>query len=311
MRGGTPRQQRTPRLHLPALAVFALALSSCSHSPLVLRTSAFATAATDTANNTEDAYELVEASFRDAQTASMIAHFDTSGFDPSQIQPFLPEADRKVRSDVINGLRTYAELLASVSGDQPSKDIDASAKTVATSLQSISSDNLVKAHFTAADANLAATAIDALGHELLERKRRSELPAVLRQMQQPIETICTLLAADIGDPAHSGLRNELHNNYLDLLRDQKNFIADNAAKLSPSEKRNELRVLPKLADAEADADHALASTEKTLLELARTHTALAATAAQKDAPALRLQLQQLDAQARQLTGFYSSLSSHH
>ena len=297
-------------LHLSALAVLASSLLGCRHSPLAARTSAFATAAATTAKNTDDAYDLVEQSFREAQIARIVAHYDEAGFSPDKLTPFLPETDRKVRAKVIDGLHSYAELLAAISGDQPLTDVDTGAKAMGASLKDLSANDLVSAHFTSTEASLAATAIDALGHTLIERKRRRELPSILHDMQQPIENICNLLASDIGDPEQSGLRNQLHNNYLNLIREQENYIRDNAAQLAPSEKRDAIRVLPALATSAADGDRALAATKKALLELARTHTLLAATASQKDAPAFRLQLQELRESAERLKNFYSSLPSH-
>lgn len=293
-----------------AAAAATVVLAGCAHQPLMARTSAFAAAATVTAKSTDDGYALVEQSFRDAQLARMVAHFDDAGFDPSTIKPFLPATDRQVRSEVVDALRSYAEHLSAVSGQDSLKEVDAGAKAVGGSLEQISANTLVSAHFTATEANLAAVAIDALGRELVERRRRRDLPGILKQMEQPIDTICSLLAKDLGDPERSGLRNQLHNDYLDLLREQKNYIVDNSDKLSPAEKREAVLALPKLANDGDDADRALAATQGALLELAKTHAALAATAGQKDAPGFQLQLEQLEASAQRLTNFYSSISKH-
>ncbi len=314
MSGSREAQHRSPNLvHCAALfaaLAAAVMLGGCAHQPLMARTSAFAAAATVTAKSTDDAYALVEQSFRDAQLARMVAHFDEAGFDPSTIKPFLPAADRQVRSEVVDALRSYAEHLAAVSGTDSLKEVDAGAKAMGGSLEQISANKLVSAHFTSTEADLAAAAIDALGRELVERRRRRDLPGILKQMEQPIDTICALLAKDLGDPERSGLRNQLHNDYLDLLREQKNYIVDNSGKLSPAEKREAILQLPRLANDGDDADRALAATQGALLELAKTHAALAATAGQKDAPGFRLQLQQLEASAQRLTNFYSSISTH-
>ncbi len=291
-------------------ATVSLGLLACSLSPLARRTSSFANAATITATSTGDAYQLVEQTFRDAQIARLVANYDTSGFDAAKLHPFLPDADLQVRSKLLKGLRSYAELLATISGDQPLADVDAGAKSLGDSLRSLSTNDLVAAHFTPQNANLGATAITALGRVLVESKRRRELPSILHDMREPIETICDLLAQDIGDPARSGLRNELHISYLDLLREQKNYIADNTSKLLPSERRDEIRLLPRLAGYESGADRALAGTQRALAQLALTHTTLAATASQKSSPAFDLQMQQLAATALQLQSSFASLPSH-
>ena len=302
---------RPPRAAAPKLcaAILSLALAGCSLSPLARRTSEFATAATLTTAETGNAYQLVEKTYMEAQIARQIANYDESGFDITKVKTFLSDHDLEVRKKILDGLQDYAELLAAVSGDQPIADIDTSSKALAASLQALSSSDLVGAKLTTTDANIAAIAIDTLGRALVERKRRRELPGILQKMNEPIETICALLEEDIGEPARGGLRNELHINYIDLLREQKNYIAENENKLSPAEKREEIRALPKLAHSEIEGDRALAATQRALRQLARTHTALGVTAAQKDSPVFHLQMAELTASAEQLKSFYASLSS--
>ena len=227
LRAGRPTTENVRREGQSAIAglllgkaILCLGLAGCASSPLAHRTATFATAALATTEATGDAYYLVEQTYRKSQIARLVANFDAKGFDTAGLKPFLPEKDRQVRTDVLAGLASYAELLADVSSDKSLTEIDTSSKSLASSLQALSANDLVAAKLTSTDANLAATAIDALGRTLADRKRRRELPAILQSMQQPIDTICALLEQDIGDPEHSGLRNQLHNSYLDLMREQ-------------------------------------------------------------------------------------------
>ena len=291
-----------------ALSVGLSCLSGCAHSPLASRTAAFSAAATAATQQTQDAYTLVERTYYDAQVARMVRRYDTAGFDEETIRPFLPERDREVRTRVLRGLLAYAQLLAEVSGDQPLDEVDTASAQLANALGSLSANELAGAHLASADTNAAATAIDALGHALVERKRRRELPGILRNMQKPIATICTMLQADIGDRVTSpGLRNQLRANYNDLLREQKNLIADGRTTMPADERREAIRVLPNLVRASRDGDAALMQTYAALGELAGAHTALAETAGQKDAPSFRIALSRLLDSASQLQSFYRSL----
>jgi hypothetical protein len=128
-------------------------------------------------------------------------------------------------------------------------------------------------------------------------------------MKEPIERICGLLRADIGDPARSGLRNQLHISYLDLQRQEQLYLDANKSGMTPAERRTEIRSLPRLVLSEREADAALAKTGDSLTALAKTHTALAETAKLKDSPAFRLQLSELVDEADQLGTFYDSMSS--
>ena len=293
---------------LPLLAAVALLLSltGCALNTLTRRTAAFSLAATPVTVESTNAYQLVERTYRDAQIAHMVATYDESGFDTARIRPFLNPQGLQIRTDILNALRSYVELLAAISSSDDR--LAPTMKSMGASLEDISASKLASAKLSADDATTATGAINALAHILIDQKRRRDLPGILHQMQQPIETLSTLLQQDIGDPDRGGLRNELHISYLDLIRQQKSFLSTNAATLSPSDKRREILILPELATSELAGDHALFETQKALAQLALAHTTLAATAAQKNAPAFELQLSQLSSIAQQLHSSYASLS---
>jgi len=302
---------RTPGLCVVAVPLL-LAVAGCALSPLAKRTSAFATAATATAKDTTAAYALVEQTHNDTELATMAANFDSDGFDPAKIQPFLPAEEMDARRKILEGLTKYAETLAYVSGDEPMTEFDTQARALGTSLTALSKSDALgtftqRAHVSQADLNLAATAIDALGRALMERRRSRELPGILKQMQQPIEQICALLEADIGEPETSGLRNQLRNDYATERRKQIKFIRDNERTMSASEKRAEIEALPKLEAAAAAGDKTLAATQAALKQMAATHTALAASAGAKESPAFHIMLAELTHDGEQLHGFYAQM----
>ena len=293
-----------------AAFVLLLSLTGCSLSPLSKRTAAFSTAAVASTQNTASAYQIVEQSYYDAQAASLVDNFDKNGFHPEQLQPFLPAKDMEARTRVIDGLRQYAETLAEVSGDQPLKDLDTQATALGKSLQAMSKNNDIQSlHISTTDTNLATTAVDALGKVLIERRRSKELPAILKEMRDPIIQICTLLEADIGSPEKSGLRNQLKNDYDTLERKQEQYIYKNADKMTAEEKRTEIERLPKMEAARIKADQALAATQAALAQLAKTHTALVDSAQIKNSPAFKTLLSELVDDGQQLHSFYQNLPS--
>ena len=307
---------RRPPFYVPAfrqsarslIACSLLAASlGCSLSPLAKRTAAFSVAATTATQQTENAYELVERTYEQAQVARLVRRYDAAGFDPATITPFLPEHDREVRVHVLKGLLAYAQLLADVSGDRPLHEMDTATTALAASLKDLPAAQLSAAHLNTTDINIAATAIDELGRVLIERKRRRELPGILHRMQQPIETICTLLRADLGTGRGPGLRNQLATNYDDLIREQQNYITDNGHTMPPAERRAEIRALPALVLEQKEGEAALSATGEALGDLARAHTALAETAGKKDAPSFHAALARLRESAEQLQSFYRAL----
>ncbi len=292
----------------PLLLTASVLAAGCSLSPLAKRTAAFSTAATAAATDSTNGYQAVEDIFYQAQVSALVISFDTQGFDRTSIQPFIPAPDMRVRTDILNGLHDYAELLADVSGDKPIDALDKSTSALGSSLQAFSKDDL-KSFASAQDINIAVTALNALGGILIEHKRSRELPGILDRMKEPIQTICTLLQKDIGDTQKSGLRNQMHNSYGDIIRKQQQFIHQNEKSMSASEKRTEIERLPKLVLASTRADRILANTQQELADLASAHTALAETAHQKDSPAFKTRLSQLFDDVRRLKDVYSSLDS--
>jgi hypothetical protein len=299
-------------LKIVAAAGILLVEVGCSLSPLSTWIAAFSTAAVATEQNTANAYQLVEHAYYDSQIASLVVNFDADGFHPETIEPFMPAREMEARTRILDGLKQYAENLAEISGDQPLNDLDTQAAAFGESLQNLSkSDSLQSlsksSNISSTDMNLAATAIDALGRALIERKRSKELPAILKEMKGSIAQVCQLLETDIGDPEKSGLQNQLKNNYATLIRKEEQYIHHNEDKMSPAEKRAEIERLPKLVADEKTADQALAATQSALEQLAKTHTALAESASAKDSPTFKVLLQELNSDGQHLNSFFQKL----
>ena len=144
----TPRQRsfchqrgktlaKTLRLHVAALVLLSF-LSGCSLSPLAKRTADFSSAAAATSIDTASAYQIVERAHYDTEVATLVANYDTDGFHPEKIKPFLKPEDQETRTRILNGLTQYAETLAEVSGDQPLADVDKQAAVLGNSLKDLS-----------------------------------------------------------------------------------------------------------------------------------------------------------------------------
>ena len=212
-----------------------LLISGCSISPLSQRATSFSTAATAATLKVQNAYQLIEQSYTDAQMASLVNNFDAKGFNPSQIQSFMPSAAMQARTQIIAGLRQYATVLAEVSGNQSVTALDMQSEALGKSLQGLSTSTGLSSVAKNAnmDVGIASTAVDALGRMLIEHKAAKELSRILTQMQKPIDQICHLLEDDIGTPEGGGLRNQLKIDYDGLIAEQRTYIYANEAKMTP------------------------------------------------------------------------------
>jgi hypothetical protein len=289
----------------------ALLIAGCSVSPLVKNASKFATEATAASKDATNAYQLVEQEHYNAEVERLVTEFGTAKFDLNSIQPFMQPDEMEARTKLIKGLSAYAETLAVVAGDQPLSDMDTQAEAVGKSLKDLSTSDALaamvkKAQINTTELNTVTTAVDALGRAIINHKRSSELPALLKEAKTPIATICALLQADIGDPEKSGLRNQLKNDYQTEITKQEKFIK-NTPTLSPTDRQAAIRALATLAKAAKDGDKTLAATQKELADLAKTNAALAETDKSKDSPAFKTMLSELVSDGQQLRGFYEKL----
>ena len=309
-RVGTMRARVVWRLS--CLSMLSLStLSGCAVSPLSQRAATFSTAASATVVKMQSAYQLVETTYEEAAMASLVNQFDMKGFDPASIQPFIPAADMKARTDLMSALQQYATLLAEVSGGSEVTELDKESEALGTNLEVLAKAAPLTA--LAKNANMesgvASAAVDALGRVLMKKATAKELPSILESAQKPIDTICTLLGQDIGTPEGTGLRNELRDKYVELIADQRTYILANEAKMSPDEKRTEIAKLPQLVTAEKQGDTTLEQTQKALEQLATTNDVLMQTKKDKDAPAFRALVSQMVAQGQQLGAVYAAASA--
>ncbi len=288
-----------------------LLLSGCSVTPLTRRATEFSTAATATTVKVQNAYQLVEASYIDAQMASLVNNFNTKGFSPSQIHSFMPTAAMQARMQMIAGLQQYATLLAEVSGNEPVAALDTQSEALGKSLQRLSGSAGLSSMAKNAKTGIGvtSTAVDALGRMLIAHETAKELPAILVRMEKPVNEICQVLEADIGTPEGGGLRNQLKVDYDNLIAEQRTYIYANEAKMTPEETRAEIEKLPQLVITEERDDAVLAQTQAALNALAATNDALVATKNRKHAPAFRALLGELVTEAEQIGSVYKATMS--
>ncbi len=289
-----------------------LLVSGCSVSPLSQRATAFSTAATAATIRMQNAYQLVEQSYTEAQMASLVNTFDTRGFDPSQIQPFMPSAAMQARTQIIGGLQQYATLLAEAGGTQPATALDTQSEALGKSLEALSTSTGVAnvAKNAQTDIGVASIAVDTLGRILIEHRTARALPSILAQMQKPVDEICQLLEDDIGTPEGGGLRNQLKIDYDNLIAEQRTYIYANEGKMTPDEKRTEIEKLPQLVTAEQQDDAILEQTQAALKSLAATDDALASTKNSKHAPAFHALLAELVAESQQIGSVYNAMMNN-
>ncbi|WP_157467296.1 hypothetical protein [Edaphobacter aggregans] len=290
-----------------ALCALVLLLTGCSLSPLARRTAAFSSATSLVVDNSENAYRAAVRLNDEAQASLLVARYDSAQpMDPHSLRHLIDPQDLEARTEVLDGLRTYARTIADLSSGVSSSRLDDAAAAVGANLQKMGSAltaaTPIGFKITPQEANAASTALKALGEFLTSQKVKSSVPKIIQEMDPNIEAITNLLLSDIAI-----LRDQSGRDYEQLLTQQDSFIRHAGKDLSPTDRRAEIQRLPQILARKQATDDMLAELADCVKQLALTHHALAAAATSKDAPSLEARITDLRAIGSRLASYYESL----
>ena len=321
--------------HPIALLPLLLLAGCAASSPLAHHTADFSGATSLVVDNSENAYRAAVRLHDQEQASAAAAKYDSSpSWDPHSLKPLINAKGLQARSDVLDGLKTYAQSLADVTNGVDSDPLNAAATSVGTNLQAMgqainptastdaasststtstasadttssttaSSSTVSGFTITPQEANAISTAFKALGDYLVSRKIKSSVPKVIRDMDPQVEAITVLLKNDI-----TIIRRQSADDYEQLLMQQDLFIRKSGSALSPTERRAEIEKLPRILASKQSTDDMLADLQSCLTQLALTHHALAAAAQNNNAASLQQRIADLHATAERLALFYFSL----
>jgi hypothetical protein len=288
---------------LRALCAFVLLLTGCSLSPLARRTAAFSSATSQVVDNSENAYRAAVRLNDEAQASMLVARYDSAQpVDPHSLKHLMDPQDLEARTEVLDGLRAYAQTIADLSSGVASSKLDDAAASVGTNLQKLSAATPTTFKITPQEANAASTALKALGEFLTSKKVKGSVPKIIQEMDPNIEAICNLLLSDIAI-----LRDQSGRDYEQLLSQQDSFIRHAGKDLSPIDRRSEIQRLPQILVRKQATDDMLANLADCVKQLALTHHALSAAATSKEAPSLEARIADLRAIGSRLANYYESL----
>ncbi len=293
-------------LSLPLLLFF----GGCATSPLAKHTAEFATATNAVVDSSEGVYRSAVRLHDDEQLSAAVQKYDSNQpWDPHSIKHLIDARGLDARTDILDGLKTYAQTLADLTNGGHSDSLDAAATSIGTNLREMSAafnpDSTVPPSgfsVTPVQANAVSTALKALGDFLASQKIKASVPKIIHDMDPQITVLSNLLDSDI-----KVLRRQSNDDYEQLLMQQDLFIRKSGHDLSPIERRTEIKRLGQIMLRKEATDDMLRQLQATIKSLAETHHALAAAAQSKDTASLSERIAELLATAERLNHFNDSL----
>jgi hypothetical protein len=293
------------------LTILLAAVGGCTTPDAAKQIKAFSDATALTADNTTQAFSLVEDGRLKEELSVSVLHYDkTNGFNPEDIKPFISTNALQVRIDILTALKTYAGKLSALMGNDSLTNFDQDTTKLGQALTNINSDVVKDSFFkttpaTPEEIQIFTTAVNALGHWLISRKEEKEAKAAIDSMQLPVAQICTLLQKDFDI-----LGQQLSNDENNALRNYNQYILNNLRQFdeNPETKRTEIQDLVALTQ-EIKANAALfASMKSSTQKLAAAHKALGEVFS-NDTSNVRSLINELSAESQRISKYYNSLRS--
>jgi hypothetical protein len=281
-------------------------------TPLAKHTTNFSNATRTAVNRSKDAYLAANRLYFEEQMSTAVLNYDSQpNWDPHSVQPLLSPRQLEVRYLLLDSLKVYARRLSTIENSpKHARGLDTAASGVGNNLVDLSSslDQALGGSkgltISQANANGVSTAAKALGEFLIADKVRHELPAEITAMDPHIQVICKVLQLDIAT-----LQSQAEADYGNLLTQQDLFIRKSGDKLTPVERRNEIRRLPQILAASEASSTLLGHLQHAIAQLAATHHALANAASGKEVESLRERIADLQDEGETLADFYQKLPS--
>lgn len=283
-------------------------VTGCTSPDASNQIKAFSDATILMANNTSQAFQMVEDNHFNEEVSKTVLNYDKDvGFRPNDIQPFIGTNALQLRLEVLAGLKSYAANLSALMGNSSLSNFDQGTTQLGQALATFDT-NLVKSSLlekepaTSQEIQIFTTAINTLGHWLIARKQEREAKQAIESMQQPLTNICALLQKDF-----SILHNQLTNDYTTILKNKDDYILHNLAHFdaTPHEKSLEILELAQLKRQMESDSEVLSSLESAVAKLAAAHTALQ-NVFLKNNEDIKSLIGELSTEAQRISKYYNS-----
>jgi hypothetical protein len=269
----------------------------------------FADAVAVTATSAAGAFDAVQAGYFEEQISAIALQTNIEAFNPADIQPFLSADAIKARLDVLDVLKLYAAKLSVLCGNPSESNLDQATDKFASAMQKLDT-NLVTASLltsekvTPQEIDIFTTALNTVADWIIERKESKEAKKTIIAMRKPVDDICSLLSSDL-QRIHGQLRAE----YKQTRQNDDDALIHSWPRLSPPERREELKNLEDLTVSVDKADSTILSLRSAVSNLAVAHASLDDVFTKDKVKASEL-IDDFRDQAQRISKYYSSLGTN-
>ena len=271
---------------------------------------AFSQAAITTADNTIEAFDLVEKVHYRCEVSNRIRVYNTNGFDNSPIQAYMTPTNLEVRLEVLNGLKLYAANLSSLLGNSALTNLDLATTHFGQALISVDTSLVKDAYFkkepvSEADLRIFAAAVNAIGHWVIEHEQNKDAQKAIAEMQPHVTNLCRLFHKDfeiLGKQVQNDLNDTIQYKDDTILKNWSYFAA------SPGEKRAEIEEMCGLVRERQDDLELFDSMQSAADTMQKAHEALGQVFSDDKANINSL-ITEFSAEAKRISKYYSSLKT--
>jgi hypothetical protein len=270
-----------------------------------------------TADNTIQAFNLVENNYYNEQISQWVNEcekkqgMDLSHFHLDTIQLFINTNALQARVALLAGLKLYAANLSAIAGNSALTNFDLETTKLEQSLTLLDTNiaqcaSLKTTPASDGEIQIFTTAINAIGHWVINWKQDREANKAIDEMQTNVTAICHLLTSDL-----VVLRDQATNDLGMTLGYDSNYILDHqtAFNNNPGEKRQAIEGLAAISQSyrvdNAIFDSMLTATK----QLDDTHKALKQVFSKNPTNNINSLISEFSAEAQRISKYYSSLKT--
>jgi hypothetical protein len=298
------------------LSAILIAVAGCA-TDASKQIKAFSDATILTADNTTQAFNLVENNYYNEQVSKWVnecdkkSEMDLSHFNLDTIQPFINTNALQARVAVLTGLKLYAANLSAITGNGSLTNFDQETTKLGQSLTLLDTNiaqcaSLKTAPASKEEIQIFTTAINAVGQWIIKWKEDKEAKKAIDEMQTNVTAICQLLNNDLV-VLHDQATNDLNQ----TLGYDSDYILDHqtAFNNNPGEKRQAIEGLAVISQSyrvdNAIFDSMLTATR----QLDETHKSLKQAFTKNPTNNINSLISEFSAEAKRISKYYSSLKT--